>query len=241
LNQTIDEENALLRNQIKNKTKALVETKEEYLKLQEAHKRILYKRRVHKLRKGKCFYILKNKDVLNKTKIGKTINLNSRRSGYQTYFDPDFLYICFSEHYNLIESCVKVKYFKSIAECGEEWIIDVSDNEVIEFVENIIKTLDISCEVYRCLEDIIVDENPVIEETSSTEIEIQSNKTDESDDIMIEITDDERVENDNIDCAEFIYTKEVKTNTTIKIENKPETIQVNSETKDEKDAVNVKF
>ena len=58
LNQTIDEENALLRNQIKNKTKALVETKEEYLKLQEAHKRILYKRRVHKLRKGKCFYIL---------------------------------------------------------------------------------------------------------------------------------------------------------------------------------------
>ena len=46
----------------------------------------------------------KNKDVTYKTKGGKTLNLNSRKSGYQTYFDPDFLYICFTEHYSLIKN-----------------------------------------------------------------------------------------------------------------------------------------
>ena len=126
LNQTIAEENAILRNQIKNKDNVIIKTKEEFLKLQEAHNRILYKRRVHKLRKGKCFYIVKNKDGTYKTKGGKPLNLNSRKSGYQTYFDPEFLYICFTEHYSLIEKCVKTKYSKYIATYGEECIIYIS-------------------------------------------------------------------------------------------------------------------
>ena len=40
----------------------------EYLKLQENHKRILYKRQLHKLRKGKCFYILENTGIKNEKK-----------------------------------------------------------------------------------------------------------------------------------------------------------------------------
>jgi len=201
LNQTITEENAILRNQIQNKDNVIIKTKEEFLKLQEAHNRILYKRRVHKLRKGKCFYIVKNKDVTYKTKFGKTLNLNGRKSGYQTYFDPDFLYICFTEHYILIEKCVKTKYSKYIATYGEEWIIDISENEVIEFVENLIKMLEIDCEIYRCLEDIIVDEEKDQQKIKDDEEEIEEIDEDESSDEMIE---------DDIDSAEFIYTKEVK-------------------------------
>jgi hypothetical protein len=203
LNQTIAEENAILRNQIKNKDNVIIKTKEDFLKLQEAHNRILYKRRVHKLRKGKCFYIVKNKDVTYKTKGGKTLNLNSRKSGYQTYFDPDFLYICFTEHYSLIEKCVKTKYSKYIATYGEEWIIDISENEVIEFVENLIKMLEIDCEIYRCLEDIIVDEEKDQQNIKHDEEieEIEEDIEEESSDEMIE---------DDIDSAEFIYTKEIK-------------------------------
>jgi len=203
LNQTIAEENAILRNQIKSKDNVIIKTKEEFLKLQEAHNRILYKRRIHKLRKGKCFYIVKNKDVTYKTKFGKTLNLNSRKSGYQTYFDPDFIYICFTEHYSLIEKCVKTKYSKYIATYGEEWIIDISENEVIEFVENLIKMLEIDCEIYRCLEDIIVDEEKDQQNIKDDEEieEIEIIEKDDSSDEMIE---------DDIDSAEFIYTKEVK-------------------------------
>ena len=200
LNQTIAEENAILRNQIKNKDNVIIKSKEDFLKLQEAHNRILYKRRVHKLRKGKCFYIVKNKDVTYKTKFGKTLNLNGRKSGYQTYFDPDFLYICFTEHYSLIEKCVKTKYSKYIATYGEEWIIDISENEVIEFVEKLIKMLELDCEVYRCLEDIIVDEEKDQQKIKDDE-EIEEDIEDDSSDEMIE---------DDIDSAEFIYTKEVK-------------------------------
>ena len=221
LNQTIAEENAILRNQIQNKDNVIIKTKEEFLKLQEAHNRILYKRRVHKLRKGKCFYIVKNKDVTYKTKGGKTLNLNSRKSGYQTYFDPDFLYICFTEHYSLIEKCVKTKYSKYIATYGEEWIIDISENEVIEFVEKLIKMLELDCEVYRCLEDIIVDEEKDQQKIKDEDEEIEDEKDeDESSDEMID---------DNIDSAEFIYTKEVK-----KEKIKKEKVEIIIDTGDEK-------
>lgn len=216
LNETIAEENALLRNQLTLKDTVLIQTKEQYLKLQEAHNRILYKRRVHKLRKGKCFYILMNKDVENKIKGGITTNMNSRRSGYQTYFDPEFLFMVFTPHNSLIEKCVKTTFSKFISPCGEEWIVDKSSNEIISYVENLIKFLQIGddCEIYRKLEDIIVDEIkneiniPVIENiqseiTTNTEPSISSSS---NSDIVVEDNDES---DDEIDCAEFIYTKEI--------------------------------
>ena len=72
LQETLAEENTIIKNQLlqvqkdkENIEEQFINTKEEYFKLQENHKRILYKRRVHKLRKGKCFYILENANVSN--------------------------------------------------------------------------------------------------------------------------------------------------------------------------------
>ena len=108
LQETLAEENTIIKNQLiqvqkdkDNIEEQFINTKEEYMKLQENHKRILYKTRVHKLRKGKCFYILENTSINNEKKIGTTSNLNSRSSGYNTYFDPNFLYILLHTNINL--------------------------------------------------------------------------------------------------------------------------------------------
>ena len=217
LQETLSEENTIIKNQLiqvqKNNediTKQLtnieeefINTKEEYFKLQENHKRILYKRRVHKLRKGKCFYIIENTNVSNEKKIGTTTNLNSRRSGYNTYFDPNFRYILFTYEFKLIEKLVKIKFKNNIKEHSDEWIIDISENVIIDFVEKMCKELEIEYETFSRIEELIVDTK---KDFSKEEKEDEEN-TDEDDDE--EENDDEiDEENDTIDCVEIIYTKE---------------------------------
>ena len=129
LQETLAEENTIIKNQLlqvqkdkENIEEQFMNTKEEYFKLQENHKRILYKRRVYKLRKGKCFYIIENANVTNEKKIGTTTNLNSRRSSYNTYFDPNFLYILFTHEYKIVEKLVKIKFKNNIKEHSEKCV-----------------------------------------------------------------------------------------------------------------------
>lgn len=220
IQETIAEENTIIKNQLiqiennmNNIEEEFINTKEQYNRLQENHKRILYKRRVHKLRKGKCFYILENTNVKNEKKIGTSINLNSRKSGYNTYFDPNFLYILFTPHFKLIETLVKVKFKNSIKENSDEWIVDIPENIIINFVENMCKELEIEYETFTKLEDIIVDSKKDFssddneEEINEEEIKEEKDKEEE---VKEEEVKEEEIneQEDDVDCVEIIYTKE---------------------------------
>ena len=203
IQETIAEENSIIKQQLTDTSKRLINAKEEYVKLQENHNRILYKRRVHKLRKGKCFYILENVNVRNEKKIGTSINLNSRKSSYNTYFDPQFLYILFTSEYKLIENMVKVKFKNNIKSHGEEWIVDISEQTIINFVEEKCKEFGIEYETFTKLEDIIVDSKKDF-----------SNKDDgdSNNENIYEIENEVNVNEDNdinsVDSVEIIYTEE---------------------------------
>jgi len=208
IQETIAEENTIIKNQLTKIEEQFINTKEEYNKLQENHKRILYKRRVHKLRKGKCFYILENTNVKNEKKIGTSINLNSRKSGYNTYFDPNFLYILFTPHFKLIETLVKVKFKNSIKENSDEWIVDIPENNIISFVENMCKELEIEYETFTKLEDIIVDSKKDFSSDNEEVGDVVDN-VEEDDVVEEEIHEEEIKEDEDVDSVEIIYTKEI--------------------------------
>lgn len=96
IQQTLDEETMELREQLVKKDKALMVKIEEFNKLQENHKRILYKRNKQNLMKGSCFYIIRSVDIENRFKFGITRDLNSRQSAYRTYAIDQFLYITYT-------------------------------------------------------------------------------------------------------------------------------------------------
>jgi len=213
LQETLAEENTIIKNQLlqvqkdkENIEEQFINTKEEYFKLQENHKRILYKRRVHKLRKGKCFYILENTNVSNEKKIGTTTNLNSRRGGYNTYFDPNFLYILFTPEFKLIEKLVKIKFKNNIKQNSDEWIVNIPENIIIDFVEKMCKELEIEYETFSKIEEVIVD--------SEKDLSIlnEENKNKEEKDDVEEEKDEEKddeEEKDDVDHVEIIYTEEM--------------------------------
>ena len=204
IQETIAEENSIIKQQLTDTSERLINAKEEYVKLQENHNRILYKRRVHKLRKGKCFYILENVNVKNEKKIGTSINLNSRKSSYNTYFDPKFLYILFTSEYKFIENMVKVKFKNNIKPHGEEWIVDISEQTIIDFVEEKCKEFGIEYETFTKLEDIIVDSKKDFSNKDDDNI----NENENIYEIENEVNVDSNEDINSVDSVEIIYTEE---------------------------------
>jgi hypothetical protein len=154
LQQTINEESEELKNDLKEKETKLA-------KLQEAHARIVYKRNKHKLKKGKCFYILKNPNVSNSYKIGICSNMNTRLTTYNTYFEPLILYVIFTEDNALLERCIKKKY-----KLVREWIDDTNLEDIITATESLANILNIEYTSYRNIEELKVED----EEDSEADI-----------------------------------------------------------------------
>ena len=83
-----------------------IDLSEKHFKLDENHKRILYKNKRHRLKKGPCLYLLHNPDIpetKQMIKLGRTNNLNIRRTTYNTYLEPEFLYVMFTNDNALLE------------------------------------------------------------------------------------------------------------------------------------------
>lgn len=166
LHETINEETNELKQQLLIKDKDLIHLHEKHFKLEENHKRILYKKKRHTLKKGPCLYlVIKEDDV----KFGVTKNLNSRRSGYVTYFEPDFKFIMYANDNLLLEKCVKKKYTKNITytDLGTEWIIDIDLEQIISFIEELALFLSIECTIYKNVEDVYDDDVKLDEDDNS--------------------------------------------------------------------------
>lgn len=166
LQQTLDEETQelrmqLLKNQeiIEEKNEIIMNKIEEYNKLNENHKRILYKRNKHKLMKGNCFYIIKNNDFENKLKFGISSDLNSRYSQYQTYDITDFLYIVYTKNNKLLENCISTRFEKNLKRYNSEWLCDIEINDIIVFIEFVINLLQLDTKIYTNINDILIMED----------------------------------------------------------------------------------
>lgn len=198
LHETIDEETNELREQLRLKDKNFIELSEKHFKLDENHKRIIYKRSRHTLKKGQCLYILKNEgdevtDGLGNYIFGITKNLNVREQSYYSCLDPCFMYVMFTNYNALLESCIKAKY-REILKTNER-LKNVDVNELIEFVESVAKLLGIEYSSHTNIQEIVSEDvgNNTTEENSNA---IKINKKDEIDtnvetDHFVEIDDEE--------------------------------------------------
>lgn len=102
------------------------------------HQSHLHRREIHKLREGKCVYLINmiegdhslNSDIL-KIKIGYTNNITRRVSGFRTA-NPycKLLYVMFTDKALSIESIMKERYEKQLMPNNREFISDVSIDEL---------------------------------------------------------------------------------------------------------------
>ena len=175
LHETINEETDELRDQLKIKDKNLFDLSEKHFKLEENHKRMVYKRVKHKLKKGNCLYILKNeKDIVQDDKcdyiFGVTKNLNCREQTYYSYLDPCFVYIMFTNENIFLESCIKKKYREVLK--NSERIKNVDINEIIYFVEKMAIEMNIEFTSHRNIDEIMDKDDFVKDESGEEEIVI---------------------------------------------------------------------
>jgi hypothetical protein len=166
-------------NELQIQMEALLKT---HKKLEENHKRLVYKQNRHKLKKGECFYIIQDADKLDRVKVGVTKNLDTRLSQYRISFEPIILYTLFSTSYMIIESSIKKKYEKNIVQ-GTEWIGNISLEDIIKSIEHISEFLGIEYTVYRTEEELIdlteedvVIENKTLELPNTPPVELQELK-----------------------------------------------------------------
>jgi len=172
LQETVDEENNELRLQLSNIENKFMDLSEKHFKLEENHKRILYKKKRHTLKKGPCLYLLRNPDVQSKIKVGISKNLNSRLSTYVTYFEPEFIFIIFTNSNKLLEQCVKEKFKQNISEGCDEWLNDIDTYEIISYIELQAKLLNLEFTSHQNIEEIKCEsenesEDEVIEEVQT--------------------------------------------------------------------------
>ena len=179
-NKELENAKLILDEKLKDTTEHLIEIKEKHFKLEENHKRILYKKTRHTLKKGPCLYLIIKDDV----KFGVTKNLNARRSSYVTYFEPDFKFIMYTNDNLLLEKCVKRKYRQNITntDLGTEWIIDVDIEIIISSIEELAKCLNIEYTIYKNIEDVYESDEADVKEDEETDVieDTESNGTEES-------------------------------------------------------------
>lgn len=162
LQQTVQEEKTELQKQLE-------EVRSKYANLEQNHNRIVYKRRRHTLKKGECIYLVVNPDVPNKCKFGKTRCLNSRMQTYRTYFEPNIVFVLFSHWYSLIENCIRAKYMDHLFQ--NEWIVNVPVEEIISFIEQQARSLNIQYTSYHTEEELFEAEEDAVKEDTKMDID----------------------------------------------------------------------
>ena len=179
LHETVNEESNELRKQLLYKEEENKKLEEKHFKLQENHKRIIYKNSRHKLKIGECLYLIRNPDIdetKNMTKLGTTKNLNIRRTSYITYFDPEILYVIFTNSNKILEDILKLKYKENIKNSSDEWIIGIDIEEIISFIEIQSNLLNINFTSHRNISEIEEEKTDVDKVEEKTDVDKEDMK-----------------------------------------------------------------
>ena len=190
LQETINEETNELREQlvIKDEEKKCAENHleilhEKHIKLEDNHNRLINRREKHKLKKGKCLYIIRDLDkpVVNEISdyiFGITKHLSDREQTYYSYLDPVFEYVMFTNDNNFLENCIKKKY-KSLLRNNER-IKQININDMISFIEDIATRMNIDFKSHRNIEELYVNDDDITTNTDEIEEEEDDEYLDES-------------------------------------------------------------
>lgn len=154
-----------------------------------------------------CIYILKNPDeVYDKYKYGLSTNMNERLASDRTMIpNIKVKYILYTEHCELFEKIINIKYKDRLMLPAHEWIYDSIDN-IITNIKNINKVCGFNGYEETELWKYNMEEPPVSSETDENTINIDiNNKNETVEDRIVKITNEP--ENIEKDIKELSYRK----------------------------------
>ena len=122
----------------------IIKDQQELIKSQEKrHKKLLYRRNYHKLKKGPCFYIISNKESsvlqykIGIAGTGDDLDINDRLSQHRTACPGLKLeYLIYTKDNYLIEEGMKLRYHDHLQPyLNHEWIYDIKLQHIIDSVK----------------------------------------------------------------------------------------------------------
>ena len=137
----LKEENDKLNNKLTESSVKLDEEQKENIKMKKYICTTTLKNHYrHQFPNNPCIYILKNPDeVYDKYKFGLSTDINERLASDRTMIpNIKIKYILYTEHYELFEKIIKIKYKDRLMMPAHEWIFDSIEN-IIDNLRNINK------------------------------------------------------------------------------------------------------
>jgi hypothetical protein len=120
------------------------ELKKKYNKLYIVHQSFLKRKEIHKLREGKCIYLINmdENNILKPIKIGSSGSITDRVSHYRT---PNpyckLLFVLYTNENILLETMLKTKYNKELYANNSECIIGIEPEILINDIQNMCNLL----------------------------------------------------------------------------------------------------
>jgi len=191
-NEKNDEEiNLSLLEKLKNAEELIIlleneskELKKKYNKLYTVHQSFLKRKEIHKLREGKCIYLINmdENNTLKPIKIGSSGSITERVSQYRT---PNpyckLLFLLYTNENLLLENMLKTKYSSELYANNSECIIGIDSEILINDIKNMCNflnleyTIELQEEIDNFNRNIISIEN--IDELEYPIIEINTTNT----------------------------------------------------------------
>jgi hypothetical protein len=137
----LKEENEKLNNKLTESSVKLAEEQKENIKMKKYICTTTLKNHYrHQFASNPCIYILKNPDeVYDKYKFGLSTDINERLASDRTMIpNIKIKYILYTEHYEMFEKIIKIKYKDRLMMPAHEWIFDSIEN-IISNLRNINK------------------------------------------------------------------------------------------------------
>lgn len=197
----LKEENEKLNNKLTESSVKLTEEQKENIKMKKYICTTTLKNHYrHQFASNPCIYILKNPDeIYDKYKFGLSTNINEKLSSDRTMIpNIKIKYILYTDHYEMFEKIIKIKYKDRLMMPAHEWIFDSIEN-IISNLRNINKVCGFNGYEESELWKYNMEEPPVSSETDENTININTNnnKNETTEDRIVKITNEpENIEKD---------------------------------------------
>ena len=199
----LKEENEKLNNKLSEEQSARIQTEKDNIKMKKYICTTTLKNHYrHQFPVKPCIYILKNPDeIYDKYKYGLSTNMNERLASDRTMIpNIKVKYILYTEHYELFEKIINIKYKDRLMLPAHEWIYDSIDN-IISNIRNINKVCGFDGYEETELWKYNMEEPP----ENTTNIDTNNNKNETAENRIVKITNEP--ENIEKDIKELSYRK----------------------------------
>jgi hypothetical protein len=205
----LKEENEKLNIKLSEEQSARIQTEKDNIKMKKYICTTTLKNHYrHQFPVKPCIYILKNPDeIYDKYKYGLSTNMNERLASDRTMIpNIKVKYILYTEHYELFEKIINIKYKDRLMLPAHEWIYDSIEN-IITNIKNINKVCGFDGYEETELWKYNMEEPPMSSDTDehTTIIDTNNNKNETAENRIVKITNEH--ENIEKDIKELSYRK----------------------------------